>query len=79
MNNYKVVPTTWIDQLQFVGTATRTVKMRVPNREYYREEEETAACYGWSKGGKFVVYLVESGHISRIGTMSSDSLTPPSR
>lgn len=74
MRNYKIVPTTWINDLQFVGTATRKVRMRVPNGKAYRDEEEVKACYGWSKGGSFMIYLVECGQIQRLGTMKSESL-----
>ena len=74
MRGYKITPTTWIDDLHFVGTATKKVKMRVPNGTAYREEDHTEACYGWSKGGSFMVYIVSNGHIERLGTVKSDTL-----
>ena len=56
-----VVVDRWIDDNHFVGTVDRNYPNRVP--EHY-------ACYGWTKGGKFIIYKIDEGQIQRLGTVS---------
>lgn len=51
----------WIDDNHFVGT----VDYRPSNPDYH----STNACYGWSKGGSFFIYMIEDGHIQKLGTV----------
>lgn len=50
-----------IDDNQFTGT----IEWHSPHSQEVRKY----ACYGWSKGGSFFVYKIESGHIERLGTV----------
>jgi hypothetical protein len=61
----KVTPLHWQDENHFVGTV---------DRAHPRLEPATYACYGWSKGAGFFIYIISDGHIEKLGSIKREEL-----
>ena len=77
VRNRKVVPTTWISDSEFIGTATFRGKRRNANG-IFEEFDHVDAVYGWSRIDRavdtFNIYTIDQGHISKLGTMKRNEL-----
>jgi hypothetical protein len=64
-DNIKVLG--WTDDNEFIGTIEHTYGRIVDGQPERVTQDEP--CYGWSKGGSFFVYTIESGHIRKLGVV----------
>lgn len=66
---HNIQPFSWTKRgIEFIGTIDREYPA-ISSDGIRKKIIKTIPCYGWSKGGSFFIYTIDSGHISKLGTV----------
>lgn len=75
MRNYQITPSTWLNDDEFIGVATKTSRFSTDGGVNWQTQVGHTAVYGWAKPGKnFFIYTIQDGHIMKIGSMKRSEL-----